>query len=86
MARRGKAPVSAGEILRGDYLARRNRHRGHAGDDANQSDPGRRGQGLAEERGADGDADRHAQIGLRRGADRAEGLDQAEIDHEGKRG
>ena len=58
-------------------------HCGNASDDAYQPDPRRRGQVFSEEQDADRHADRHPQIGLRRGADRAERLHQAEIDHEG---
>ena len=53
-----------------------------------QASPPRRSEASVSPRksDADGDADRHAQIGLRGRADRAERMDQAEIDHEGERG
>jgi hypothetical protein len=44
------------------------------------------GRSFTEECDADRDPDRHAQIGLRGGADGAERLDQAEIDREGEGG
>src|SRR5450432_4172710 len=68
------------------HLTPWDRHRGNACDDAAKTDPGRRRELLAEKYHADGNPDRHAQIGLRRRADRAKGLDQPEIDHEGERG
>ena len=65
---------------------RRDRHRGDADHDAAKADPRRRRQALAEKQHAERNADRHAQIGLRRRADRSQRLDQPEIDHEGERG
>jgi ketosteroid isomerase-like protein len=56
-------------------LSRWNRHRGDTDDDAGKADPGGRTQLLAEENHAHRNADRHAQIGLRGGADRSQRLD-----------
>ena len=52
-------------------FATRQRHRGHSRDDANESDPRRRGEGLAKEHDADADSDGHSKVRLKRRAHRS---------------
>src|SRR6185295_19654226 len=67
-------------------LSSGNGHGGDAEHDADQSCPQRRAERFSQEQGTDRYPDGDAQVGLRRGADRAERIQQAEVDQEGERG